>query len=150
LRLLNPLDYDPTYPKISTNLAQYIRKFRKDKGLLIRELAEGNRVGADNRNKVFDLREPFKGITQWSLYGLTRSRVGARGRSIVANLARVVSERMVKDVARHFRRSPMVMSQAGIRMEGKLGKDQDLREMIEKLKTDLIQKAKKKYFITIA
>ena len=76
--------------------------------------------------------------------------MGARGRSIVAYLARVVSGWMVKDVARHFRRSPMVMSQAGIRIEGKLGKDQDLREMIEKLKTDLTQKAKKKYFITIA
>jgi DNA-binding transcriptional regulator YiaG len=34
------LDYDPTYPQNPTNLAQYIRKFRKDKGLLIRELAE--------------------------------------------------------------------------------------------------------------
>jgi chromosomal replication initiation ATPase DnaA len=106
--------------------------------------------GADNRNKIFDLREPFTGITQESLYSLTRSREGARGRSTVAYLARVVSGWMIKDVARHFRRSPMVMSQARIRIEGELGKDQDLREMIEKLKTGLIQKAKKKYFITIA
>jgi DNA-binding transcriptional regulator YiaG len=37
---LNPLDYDPTYPKNPTNLAQYIRKFRKDKRLLIREFAK--------------------------------------------------------------------------------------------------------------
>jgi DNA-binding transcriptional regulator YiaG len=34
------LDYDPTHPKNPTNLARYIRKFRKDKGLLIREFAE--------------------------------------------------------------------------------------------------------------
>ena len=34
------MDYDPTYPKNPTNLAQYIRKFRKDKGLLIREFAK--------------------------------------------------------------------------------------------------------------
>jgi hypothetical protein len=68
----------------------------------------------------------------------------------VAYLARVVSGWMVKDVTRHFRRSPMVMSQAGIKIEGELGKDHNLRETIEKLKTDLIQKAKKKYFITIA
>jgi DNA-binding transcriptional regulator YiaG len=34
------LDYDPTYPKNPTNLAQYIRKYRKDKGLLIREFAK--------------------------------------------------------------------------------------------------------------
>jgi putative heme degradation protein len=38
--VLNPLDYDPTYPKNPTNLAQYIRKYRKDKGLFIRELAQ--------------------------------------------------------------------------------------------------------------
>jgi putative transposase len=90
------------------------------------------------------------GITQESLYSLSRSREGALGRSIVAYLARVVSGSMIKDVARHFRRSPRVMSQASIKIEGQLGKDQEFREMIEKLKTDLIQKAKKKYFITIA
>lgn len=44
----------------------------------------------------------------------------------------------------------MVMSQASIRIEGEMGKDKDLKEMIEKLKTDLIKKAKKKYPITIA
>ena len=37
---MNPLDYDPTYRKNPATLGQYIRKFRKDKGLLIRELAE--------------------------------------------------------------------------------------------------------------
>ena len=44
----------------------------------------------------------------------------------------------------------MVMSQAIIRIEGEIGKDKGLGEMIEKLKTDLTQKAKKKYLITIA
>ena len=37
---LNWLDYDPTYPTNPKTLAEFIRKFRKDKGLLIRELAE--------------------------------------------------------------------------------------------------------------
>ena len=90
------------------------------------------------------------GITEESLYVLSRSREEALGRSIVAHLARVVSGSMIKDVARHFRRSPMVMSQACIKIEGQLGKDLEFREMIEKLKTDLTQKAKKKYLITIA
>jgi len=57
---------------------------------------------------------------------------------------------MIKDVARHFRRSPMVMSQACIKIEGQLGKDRAFKERIEKLKTDLTQQAKKKYHITIA
>jgi DNA-binding XRE family transcriptional regulator len=39
-RLLNPLDYDPAYHRNPGTLGQYIRKYRKDKGLLIRELAE--------------------------------------------------------------------------------------------------------------
>ena len=109
-------------------------------------------------NTVYDVpieviaREVSKvtGITQESLYSLTRSREGARGRSIVAYLARVVSGWMIKDVGRHFRRSPMVMSQACIKIEGQLGKDRAFRDMIERLKTDLTQKAKKKYHITIA
>ncbi len=36
---LNPLDYDTKYPKNPKTLAEYIRKYRKDKGLLCRELA---------------------------------------------------------------------------------------------------------------
>ena len=36
-----------------------------------------------------------------------------------------------------------------VKIEGQLGKDRAFREKIEKLKTDLTQKAKKKYFITI-
>jgi DNA-binding XRE family transcriptional regulator len=39
-RKLNPLDYDPTYTKNATTLAEYIRKFRKEKGFSGRELAE--------------------------------------------------------------------------------------------------------------
>jgi hypothetical protein len=117
---------------------------------------EGQKREAENA--VYDVRiedvarevSKVTGITHESLYGLSRGREGALGRSIVAYLARVVSGSMIKDVARHFRRSPMVMSQACLKIEGQLGKDGGLREMIEKLKTNLIQRAKKKYLITIA
>jgi len=37
---MNPLDYDSTYPKNPSTLAEYINKYRKDKGLLVRELAQ--------------------------------------------------------------------------------------------------------------
>jgi hypothetical protein len=30
---MDPLDYDPTYPKNPKTLGEYIRKYRKDKGL---------------------------------------------------------------------------------------------------------------------
>jgi hypothetical protein len=90
------------------------------------------------------------GIAQERLYSLTRNREGARGRSIVAYLARVISGHRIMEVARHFQRSPMRMSQAIIRFEDELRKDEHLRKIIEKLKKDLIKKGKKKYFITIA
>jgi hypothetical protein len=41
---MKPLDYDPTYPKNPRTLAQYIKKHRKGKGLLIKELAEEFRI----------------------------------------------------------------------------------------------------------
>jgi len=37
---LNPLDYDPAYPQNPSTLPEHIRKFRKDKGLTIGELAK--------------------------------------------------------------------------------------------------------------
>ncbi len=90
------------------------------------------------------------GIARDRLYSLTRNREGAQGRSFVAYLARVISGHMITDVARHFQRSPMRISQAIIQFEDRLRKDEHLRKTIEKLKEDLIKKGKKKYFITIA
>jgi hypothetical protein len=57
---------------------------------------------------------------------------------------------MITDVARHFQRSRMRMSQAIIQFEDRFRKDEHLRKTIEKVKEDLIKKGKKKYFITIA
>jgi DNA-binding transcriptional regulator YiaG len=37
---LNWLDFDPSYPKNPKTFGDYIRKWRMNKGLLIRELAE--------------------------------------------------------------------------------------------------------------
>jgi hypothetical protein len=54
------------------------------------------------------------------------------------------------DVAQHFQRSPMRISQAIIQLENKIPKDKHLMKTIERLKEDLIKKGKKKYFITIA
>jgi putative transposase len=90
------------------------------------------------------------GISREKMHGLTRQREGARGRGIVAYLARMLSGQKVKDIAVHFGRSPMVMSQAVIKVEKELVEDKDLHQMIDLLKEDLIKNAKKKYFVTIA
>jgi len=60
------------------------------------------------------------GVAQGKLYSLTRNREEAQGRSMVAYLARVISGHVVTDVARHFQRSPMRMSQAIIQFEDRL------------------------------
>jgi REP element-mobilizing transposase RayT len=90
------------------------------------------------------------GVSRDRLYSVTRSREGAYGRSMVAYLARVLSGYRVAEVARHFQRSPMRISQAIIQFEDNLREDERLRKRIENLKEDLIKKGKKKYFITIA
>jgi transposase-like protein len=69
---------------------------------------------------------------------------------MVAYLARVLSGYKVAEVARHFQRSPMRISQAIIQFENNLREDERLRKRIENLMEDLIKKGKKKYFITIA
>ena len=90
------------------------------------------------------------GVGRDRLYSVTRSREGAYGRSMVAYLARVLSDYKVAEVAQHFQRSPMRISQAIIQFENNLREDERLMKRIEKLKEDLIKKGKKKYFITIA
>jgi transcriptional regulator with XRE-family HTH domain len=44
---MDPLDYDPTYPKNPKTLGEYIRKFRKDKGLTMEEFAREVSVAED-------------------------------------------------------------------------------------------------------
>ena len=90
------------------------------------------------------------GIVIDRLYSVTYERKGAQGRGIVAYLARGLTGQMVKDIAEHFRRSPMRISQAIIEVEKRLRQEEPFRKMVGKLEKDLIKQAKKKYFITIA
>ncbi len=112
----------------------------------------------DRENVVYEIpievivREVSKacGVTIDRLYSLTYERKGAHGRGIVGYLARGLAGQMVKDIAEHFRRSPMRISQAIIEVEKRLGKDESFRKVVARLEKDLIKQAKKKYFITIA
>jgi hypothetical protein len=90
------------------------------------------------------------GISLDRLYSLTRERAGAHGREMVAYLARVLAGQRVKDIAEHFQRSPMRISQAITEFENKLRGDDSLRKIMDTLKKDLRKFARKKYFITIA
>ena len=90
------------------------------------------------------------GIDPDRLYSMTRDRKGVYGRNMAAFLARVLSNYLVKDVAQHFGRSPITISQGAIKFEEGLCNDGALREMIEVIKADLVRIGKRKYNITIA
>jgi len=90
------------------------------------------------------------GMTRDRLYSLSRERKGARGRGMVAYLARELTGETVKDIAVHFRRSPMRISQAIIEIEEGLRHDESLKRVVNQLEQDLTKEAKRKYFITIA
>ena len=57
---------------------------------------------------------------------------------------------MIKDIAGHFGRSPMRISQGIIEFERELRQEESLRQLVEELEMRLTEKAKKKCFITIA
>lgn len=112
----------------------------------------------DREDRVYDIpieviaREVSRstGISLNRLYSLTRDRIGAHGRGMAAYLARVISGHRVVEIARHFHRSPMRVSQAIIQFENKIPKDKPLMKTVERLKDDLAKKGKVKYFITNA
>ena len=75
---MNPLDYDPTYPRDPKTLAQYIRKYRKDKGLTGCELAErlgvakftvvkweGGRMPTRHKREIRKLTQTVPGVGRY-------------------------------------------------------------------------------------
>ena len=88
--------------------------------------------------------------TRDRMHSMTRNRKGAFGRSLVAFLARKVSNHKVKEIAAFFRREPMTISQAIIKVEGLLQKDADLARKLSVIERNLIEKRKEKYLISIA
>lgn len=89
-------------------------------------------------------------ISQDKFYSLTRGRKGVYGRSLVAYLARKISGCLVKDIAEHFRREPMTISQAIIKLENLIQRDKEIEEMVEFIENNLTRGRKKKYDISIA
>jgi putative transposase len=84
------------------------------------------------------------------LYSLTRDRLGAYGRGLVAYLARKLVGTRVKEIAQYFRREPMTVSLGVRKIETLLQRDRDLRQRVEVMELALEKKGKRKYFITIA
>ena len=90
------------------------------------------------------------GIEEEELYTARRNRKGARVRGTVAYLARRVSEYSVKEIADHFRRSSVTVSEAIRKVEDLLQKDRTFANRLELLIGKLIKGRKRKYRITEA
>ena len=79
-----------------------------------------------------------------------RGRQGSRGRGMVAYLARSVAGYTVKEIADHFRRSSVTVSEAITKVEDLLRKDIAFAKGLKFLTKDLIKGRKRKYRITEA
>jgi chromosomal replication initiation ATPase DnaA len=90
------------------------------------------------------------GIRRDKLYSVTRGREGAGGRGIVAYLARMTSGYSVKEIADHFRRSPVTIGEAITKVEDLLRTDEPFEKMIRGMTGDLIKGRKRKYRVSVA
>jgi len=79
-----------------------------------------------------------------------RGRQGSRGRGMVAYLARSIAGYRVKEIADHFRRSSVTVSEAITKVEDLLRKDIAFANGLKLLTKNLIKGRKRKYRITEA
>ena len=90
------------------------------------------------------------GINRDRIYSLTRDREGAHGRGVVAYLTRKLGGCLVKEIARHFRREPMTISEAIGKVENRIQKDEEFARRIDFIENSLTKRRKKKYLVTVA
>ena len=90
------------------------------------------------------------GSREDELHSVRRSRQGSRGRGMVAYLARRISGYTVREIADHFRRSSVTVSEAITKVEDHLREDRAFAKGIGVLTGNLIKGRKRKYRITEA
>jgi len=90
------------------------------------------------------------GITEDKLYAATRGREGARGRGLVAYLARKISGYMVKEIADYFKRSPVTIGEAIIKVEDLLRRDRSFEKELKRMRENLVKGRKRKYRVSVA
>ena len=90
------------------------------------------------------------GSREDELHSVRRSRQGSRGRGMVAYLARRISGYTLREIADHFRRSSVTVSEAITKVEDHLREDRAFAKGIGVLTGNLIKGRKRKYRITEA
>jgi putative transposase len=90
------------------------------------------------------------GITEDKLHAVTRDREGARGRGLVGYLARRISGYMVKEIANYFKRSPVTIGEAIIKVEDLLRGDRSFEKALKRMRENLVKARKRKYRVSVA
>jgi putative transposase len=90
------------------------------------------------------------GIRRGKLYTTTRDREGARGRGIVAYLARRVSDYGGKEIADHFGRSPVTISEGIKKVEELERRDKSFAKTLSLIGEKVVKGRRRKYRITEA
>ena len=90
------------------------------------------------------------GSEEGELHSARRGRQGSRGRGMVAYLARRISGYTVREIADHFRRSSVTVSESIAKVEDLLRKDTAFATGLRILAENLIKGRKRKYRITEA
>jgi hypothetical protein len=90
------------------------------------------------------------GIGEDKLYTATRDREGARGRAVVAYLARRTAGCTVKEIADHFDRSAVTIGEGIMKVEGLVRRDKSFEEALRSMEEGVIKGRKRKYRITVA
>ncbi len=89
-------------------------------------------------------------IREDKFYSVTRNREGAYGRGIVAYLARVMSGYTVKEIGEHFRRSPVTIGEAIMKVEDLLRRDRAFAKALTHMRKQLVEGRKRKYRVSVA
>jgi len=90
------------------------------------------------------------GIAEDKLNSMTRDREGVRGREIVGYLGRRISGYGVKEIADHFGRSPVTMSEGIKRVEDLQRRDKAFAKTLSLMLERVVKGRKRKYRITEA
>jgi len=90
------------------------------------------------------------GIEEDKLSTATRDREGARGRAVVAYLARRTAGCTVKEIADHFKRSAVTISEGIMKVEDLVRRDKSFEKVLKSMEENVIKGRRRKYRISVA
>lgn len=90
------------------------------------------------------------GISEDKLYSGTKGREGARGRAVVAYLARRRAGCRVKEIADYFNRSAVAIGEGIMKVEDLVRRDKSFEEALRSMEENIVKGRKRKYRVSVA